>query len=608
MRKVPRPVEGVMLSLLTQLATELDCVVAAGGLCVRGRHAYGTYMLVEPDGRAHLHDKDIPSGTENFYNRGGNDDGVVTVASWDRRMIGLASGMEWTRVRTARRLRAAQVQLVIGGQCWPWTAVNWWGPVGRWSLAQYRHSQRQLQEAPSLMARLVGAPAVMASHAGDMTMRTPFVPGVRWRSPMLGETRICDRDGTTLAHLPGSAGEGHIAATIELAPPTPKDPLPQRYWTIDVPWSISAMFHGFNAVGASAYAGRHIRQRFPWQDGRGADLPDESPPRALIGPTTARRPRRVANPTITVTVLRRREIAQDVVHLTLVSAEGNSLPPWKPGAHIDLHLPEGTVRQYSLCGDHLDAHYEVAVLHERAGRGGSAFVHDQICEGDQLEISSPRNLFPLNIKAPNYLFIAGGIGITPLRAMINDVAARKRNWRLVYVGRTAESMAFADELLARHPQSVTLHPRDRVGRLELEPLLSASPRESEIYCGGPEPLLEAVEKLCVDKPPGALRTERFQSRYRDTGETDVPFDVKLARSGRTVRVPEDQSILVALERVGIDVDNTCRSGICGSCEVGVLEGVPDHRDSVLPHAGGDVSNRILTCVSRACSATLTLDL
>ena len=607
-RDVPRPVDGVVLSLLKQLSAELDSVIAAGSLSVRGDHAYGTYMLVEPDGRAHLHDKDIPSGTENFYYRGGDDDGVVAVAAWDRRTIGLVSGLEWARVRTARRLRAARVQFVLGGQCWPWTPVNWRGPIGRWSSRQHEMSQRLLEQTPSAMARLVGAPVVMASHAGDVTMRTPFLPGVPWRSPLFGETRICDSDGATLARLAGSDGEGHISATIELKDPTPSEPLPSGYWTVEIPQTISTMFHGFNAIGAAAYRIRHARRLYPWQDGLGADLPDETPPRPPATVANRRRAGLASQSTLPVAVRSRREAADGVVHLVLSGCDSTPLPPWKPGAHVDLHLGEGLVRQYSLCGDHTDGDYEIAVLREPAGSGGSAFVHDRIAEGDELRIGRPRNHFTLDVHAPEYLFIAGGIGITPMRAMIKEVDARKRPWRLAYGGRTAKSMAFAGELLRDHPDNVTLYPQDRDGLMPLERLLATGPEDGQIYCCGPEALLEAVEKLCAGRPSGTLRTERFMARPRDLGESDEPFEVTVASTGQVMNVPSHRSILDVLTSEGVAVDSSCRSGVCGSCEVGVLDGVPDHRDAILTHAGGDVSDRILTCVSRARSASLTLNL
>lgn len=279
MRAVPRPVDGPVLALMTRLAEELHTVIAGGSLCVRGRHAYGTYQLVEPDGRAHLHDKDIPSGPENFFYRGGDDDGVTAVAAWDGLSVGLVSGLEWARSRTAARLRRGGVQLVIGGQCWPWTPVNWSGPMGRWSRGEYRRSVGLCRITPVTMARLVDAPAVMASHVGEVTMDTPLLPGIPWRSPLAGHTHICDRDGTTLALLTDADGEGHIGAEVELSEPHATHELPAGHWTIDISSLPTALFHVFNALGMAAYAARSRRGGFPWQLGPGTDLPDEVPPR-----------------------------------------------------------------------------------------------------------------------------------------------------------------------------------------------------------------------------------------------------------------------------------------------------------------------------------------
>src|ERR1700722_718052 len=289
LRNVPRPIDGAPLNLMSLLAREFQCCIAGGFLAVRGRHAYGTYALVEPDGRAHLHDKDIPSGTENFYYRGGNDDGVTAVAGWDRRRGGLASGMEWARVRTARRLRDAAVQFVVGGQCWPWTPEDRRGPVGRWLREEYQRSQRQCREIPRIMARLGGAPTVMASHVGPVDM-LQLAGGSRflWRTELVGETHICDRDGSTLARLSRSDGEGHIAARVELDVATPADALPDSYWTTDISPPITAAFHASNVVGAAAYRVRNLRKQFPWQTTARTDLPDEVPPRPAVpktGPT-----------------------------------------------------------------------------------------------------------------------------------------------------------------------------------------------------------------------------------------------------------------------------------------------------------------------------------
>ncbi|MFI9813867.1 PDR/VanB family oxidoreductase [Saccharothrix variisporea] len=299
-----------------------------------------------------------------------------------------------------------------------------------------------------------------------------------------------------------------------------------------------------------------------------------------------------------VVVWRREVIAENVVRLTLRHPAGDPLPAWTPGAHLDLVLGPGLVRQYSLCGDPADRSVmQVAVLLEPSGRGGSREVHSTLVEGRAVRVHGPRNHFPL-VSADRYLFIAGGIGITPIVPMIRAVAARGAEWRLLYGGRTRSSMAFADELAAQYGDRVIIRPQDEFGLLDLDTFLDP---DAETYCCGPEPLLAAVEQRC----PARLHVERFTPRAE--GER-TSFEVELARSGRTLVVPEDRSILDTLEEAGMTVLSSCREGTCGTCETGVLEGVPDHRDSVLDaeeRAAGDV---MMICVSRARTPRLVLDL
>jgi ferredoxin-NADP reductase/predicted amidohydrolase len=607
LRDVPRPVDGAPLNLMSLLAREFQCCIAGGFLAVRGRHAYGTYALIEPDGRAHLHDKDIPSGTENFYYRGGNDDGVTAVAQWDRRRIGLASGMEWARVRTARRLHDASVQLVVGGQCWPWTPEELRGPVGRWLREEYVRSARQCRELPSIMARLVGTPTVMASHVGAVDMlQIPGGSRFLWKTNMVGETHICDCDGSTLARLSRADGEGHIAARVELGAPAPAESMPDGYWTTDISAPISAAFHASNVIGAAAYRIRTLRKQFPWQTTAHTDLPDEGPPRSCgLSSTQARRLANFA--TTVVTVQRREMVADDVVHLTLSGQDGIPLPRWKPGAHIDLILDDETVRQYSLCGDPADPTYEIAVLRERDGSGGSAWVHDKITEGDRFRIGGPRNHFHM-VNAQRYLFIAGGIGITPLRPMIQRAATRDSQWRLLYGGRTAGSMAFADEFAERYGTNIELHPQDSDGLLDLDTAFSDLEPGTLVYCCGPEPLLNALETRCKDLPDGTLHIERFLPRKDQSHDPDTSFTIQLARSGRTLTVPAHRSVLDTLLDEGIDMDYSCQTGVCGTCEVAVIDGTPEHRDSITSATTPGAEKRMMTCVSRARTVKLVIDL
>ncbi|MGW3994984.1 PDR/VanB family oxidoreductase [Amycolatopsis sp. NPDC004772] len=301
--------------------------------------------------------------------------------------------------------------------------------------------------------------------------------------------------------------------------------------------------------------------------------------------------------TLELVVDRKDDVADGVVALTLRFPGGEPLPLWEPGAHLDLVLP-GFVRQYSLCGNPADrTAYVVAVLREPDGRGGSAYVHDKLSTGDRVSVSGPRNHFAL-VEASRYLFIAGGIGITPILPMLDRAGD---DWQLVYGGRTLSSMAFTTELAA-HGDRVSFRPQDEHGLLDLPSLLTDVRAGTAVYCCGPEPLLAAVEAL----KPADLHVERFTASS-DLGERTA-FEVELASSGRVLPVPADRSIIEVVEEAGVMVLSSCREGTCGTCETGVLGGEPDHRDSVLT-ADERLENEVMMlCVSRACSPRLVLDL
>ena len=305
-----------------------------------------------------------------------------------------------------------------------------------------------------------------------------------------------------------------------------------------------------------------------------------------------------------VVVERAEPLAEGVRGLTLRAADGGELPPWRPGAHLDLRLEPGLVRQYSLCGDPADRRrWRLAVLREPEGRGGSRHVHERLAAGDRLTVDGPRNHFEL-LDSPAYLFIAGGIGITPILPMVAAAEAAGADWRLLYGGRRRASMAFVDPLTA-YGNLVTIHPQDTGGLLDLSVLDRPRPG-TLVYCCGPEPLLAAVEARCAGWPPGALRVERFTAPA--VSGPDHDFEVELANSGRTVPVPAGVSILKAVEEAGVPVLSSCQEGTCGTCETGVLGGEPEHRDAVLTaeeRAAGDV---MMICVSRCRGSRLVLDL
>ncbi|NWJ69259.1 oxidoreductase [Pseudonocardia sp. ICBG1122] len=313
----------------------------------------------------------------------------------------------------------------------------------------------------------------------------------------------------------------------------------------------------------------------------------------------------VTDPELHLVVEKKELLADDVVLLTLRDPSGAELPEWTPGAHLDLVLTADLVRQYSLCGDPGERSvYRVAVLREPAGRGGSAHVHDVVAEGDTVLVRGPRNRFAL-VDAPGYVFVAGGIGITPLVPMIAAAHAAGADWRLVHGGRSRASMAFT-ELAARHPDRVTLVPQDEAGLLDVAGILAAAAGRP-VYCCGPEGLLAAVEAE-GERLGVPVHVERFSARPGALDGPDEAFEVELSGSGTVVAVPAGCSILDALEGAGIATLSSCREGTCGTCETGVLAGEPDHRDSLLTEEEQASNEVMMLCVSRSRSPRLVLEL
>jgi ferredoxin-NADP reductase len=310
-----------------------------------------------------------------------------------------------------------------------------------------------------------------------------------------------------------------------------------------------------------------------------------------------------------VLVADRHVAADGVVALTLRHPDGGELPGWTPGAHVDLVLSDDLTRQYSLCGDPAERNaWQVAVLQEPDGRGGSAFVHDKLSTGTTVRVRGPRNHFPLE-PATRYLFIAGGIGITPIVPMLGAATAAGADWQLVYGGRTAASMAFVEQLRATHGEErVVLRPQDEHGLLDLDSLLGEPADGTLVYCCGPGPLLDAVEQRCASWPSGALHTERFTPKEQGEPVLSGSFEVELAQSGTTLTVPPDRSILEVLEDAGIQVLSSCQEGTCGTCETVVLAGEVDHRDSLLTDEEMAANDTMFICVSRAACPRLVLDL
>lgn len=300
-------------------------------------------------------------------------------------------------------------------------------------------------------------------------------------------------------------------------------------------------------------------------------------------------------------------VADGVVELTLLDESGG-IPPWTPGAHVDLVLGD-LVRQYSLCGDPLDTRrLTVAVLREPESRGGSAYVHEQLTVGSTVTVRGPRNHFPL-VSAPRYVFVAGGIGITPLVPMIREAEAAGADWHLYYRGRRRSCMAYAEQLAA-YGDKVTLLPGDETGPMDLAAILAEPREDTLVYTCGPERLLLGLEEICsASWPSGALHLERFAAKEIEAPEGgERSFELELAASGVTLTVPPDRSVFQVIEDAGISVLGSCHEGICGTCEAIVLEGDVDHRDSVLNESERAANDAMMVCVSRCFSDRLVLDL
>ena len=300
--------------------------------------------------------------------------------------------------------------------------------------------------------------------------------------------------------------------------------------------------------------------------------------------------------------------ADRVVSLTLRAQDRRELPGWEPGAHIDLHLAPGLVRQYSLCGDPSDRHtYFVSVLHEVESRGGSAFVHDKLRVGEVIEVSEPRNNFPLE-PSGKYVLLAGGIGITPILSMVRQLVKGDVDWKLFYGGQTKAGMAFLDELQSYGPR-VEVLPQDETGLLPLDRVIEYA-GDGLIYCCGPAPLIDALQDKCAGSDRAdRLRFERFTPIAPPAdGTDDQPCTVVVSSTGQEVLVPADKTLLSGLRDAGVDVAFSCEEGTCGTCETRVIDGEVDHRDSILSKKERDTNDRMMICVSRAKSGRLVLEL
>jgi phthalate 4,5-dioxygenase reductase subunit len=312
--------------------------------------------------------------------------------------------------------------------------------------------------------------------------------------------------------------------------------------------------------------------------------------------------------TMPLRVTRNEKIADGIYLLEFRDPGGKPLPEFSAGAHIAIRVPNGLLRKYSLCNDPAEHdRYLVAVKREANGRGGSSNLIDKVKTGDELMVSAPVNDFALPPRAQDFLFIAGGIGITPIMAMIRQLRTQGKRFRLFYCTRSPETTAFRDELSApAFKDQVTIHHDhgDPARSLDLRPLLEERKNREHLYCCGPRPLMEAVRNMTGHWSSAAVHFEAF-SEAETHKPTDKPFKVRLARSGDVIEVPVTKTILEALREHGLDVPSSCETGTCGTCRTKLLAGQADHRDLVL--AEHERADTIMICVSRARSDEITID-
>ncbi len=294
--------------------------------------------------------------------------------------------------------------------------------------------------------------------------------------------------------------------------------------------------------------------------------------------------------------------------IDLRDTEGRPLPPFQPGAHVDLRLNGGLARSYSLIGDPADAgRYLLGVQRDPQSRGGSRYLHDQARVGDLVEVSDPVNRFALVEEAPASVLIAGGIGITPILPMIDRLAELGRPFVLHYGVRDRHALPFQARI-ARHGDKVRMafSREPGGGRLDIASIADAAPADAELYCCGPRGMLDDFAKATAGRDPARIHMEHFSTA--EPAAVEGGFEVVLARSGRTVAVPAGRTILEALNAAGIEPNCSCVQGVCGTCETRVLEGIPDHRDVILTAEERAESRTMMICVSGAKTARLVLDL
>ncbi|AFQ49645.1 PDR/VanB family oxidoreductase [Burkholderia cepacia] len=317
--------------------------------------------------------------------------------------------------------------------------------------------------------------------------------------------------------------------------------------------------------------------------------------------------------TLTVRVARKWQEARDICGFEFVSDDGSPLPRFDAGAHIDVHLPGGLVRQYSLCNhpEHGDR-YQIAVLRDAEGRGGSRAIHDEVRQGDSVRIGMPRNQFPLAPDAPHHLLLAGGIGVTPILSMAERLFSSGMPFDMHYCARSTDRMAFVERI-----NTAGFHDRarfhvddgDPAQRFDLASVLATAPDGTHLYVCGPRGFMDAVLSAARARGWAEARLHyEFFGGAVESSATDRAFQVRIASSGKVIDVPAECTVIAALAANGVDVLTSCEQGVCGTCVTRVLEGEPDHRDSYLTEAEHAAGDQFMPCCSRSRTDLLVLDL
>lgn len=315
---------------------------------------------------------------------------------------------------------------------------------------------------------------------------------------------------------------------------------------------------------------------------------------------------------LSLKVARIEDATPRIKRIELIAADGAALPAFTAGAHLDLELGNGEARSYSLLNDPAQTHaYVIAVLREAAGRGGSAWIHEHLREGDILSSAPPANHFPLSEEGEHHILIAGGVGITPIASMASRLAALGKTYEIHYCARSREEAAFVDALQLAHGDrlKLVLDGGDPAQGLDAATLLARRPSAGHVYVCGPASLIRAVREAGRDWPKGTVHYELFKGSEEDVAlrKNDRAFDVVLNKSGRSLHIPADQSLLDVLKAEGFKIKTLCKEGVCGTCRVGLVSGKAEHRDDVLDD--DEREEAIQVCVSRAMPGeTLVLDL